>query len=179
MNAQQALLELLAENDYYLRRFLTDVEEECLHWHADDQSNSIAILIWHVCRVQDVFYTQHILGQEGDNEIWFRDSYHTRTGYDPRGIGVNGWGMLSNYTPAEMRAIPRFPAETLLAYYDTMFHIIEAYLRKTNTQTLFAPAVGYEGQQTNWFWIRHPLFDMTRHIGEMLALEGLWQRAQG
>lgn len=49
-------------------------------------------------------------------------------------------------------------------------------LATTDIPTLSAKAPGYNGQQTNWFWVRHPLFDMTRHVGEMLALKGQWER---
>ena len=35
---------------------------------------------------------------------------------------------------------------------------------------------GFQGQQTNYFWVRHPLFDLTRHVGEMMALKAMWDR---
>jgi len=177
MKPQDVLLELQTENDYYMRYFLTDAKPDCLHWRVDAESNTIAILIWHVVRVQDVFYTLHILNESAENQVWFSDAYHTKTGYDPRGIGVNGWGMLSNFTPAEVNAIPPFEASVLLDYYDALHTRIQTYLQETDIDTLLAPALGFEGKQTNWFWVRHPLFDMSRHIGEMLAIEGLYQRA--
>jgi hypothetical protein len=30
--------------------------------------------------------------------------------------------------------------------------------------------------QTDYFWVRQPLFDLTRHMGEILAIKGLWEQ---
>jgi hypothetical protein len=42
---------------------------------------------------------------------------------------------------------------------------------------LFQPSAGFEGKQTNYYWIRHALWDLTRHLGEMMALHSMWKRA--
>ena len=43
-------------------------------------------------------------------------------------------------------------------------------------ELLDEPPIGFEGRQPNYFWGRHPLFDMTRHVGELLAFKAMWDR---
>ena len=179
MNPQDVLLQLLDENDYWIRHLLDEASPECLHWQPDSAANSIAVLIWHVARACDVFMTQHILNQSADAEQWQQGGWAEQMGYDPRGIGTNGWGMLTGYSVEEVAAIPRMEATVLRGYYDDASGVIREYLTTTPLETLEENAPGYGGQQPNWVWVRHPLFDMTRHVGEMLALHGLWERLAG
>ncbi|MCB9451361.1 MAG: DinB family protein [Anaerolineaceae bacterium] len=176
MNPQDVLLQLLDENDRYIRDLLDNAPAACLHWRPDNQGNSIANLIWHVARAQDVFFTQHVGGLDAGQEIWGKGGWAAKSGYSPSGTGTHGWGMLTGYTPEEVAAIPPFTNDILRGYYDAVSATIREYLTMTDMTTLEAHAPGYNGQQTNWFWVRHPLFDMTRHVGEMLALRGQWER---
>ncbi len=68
------------------------------------------------------------------------------------------------------------PQDVLRGYYDGVSGAIRDYLANTSLAVLEEVAPGYGGEQTNWVWVRHPLFDMTRHVGEMLALKGQWER---
>ncbi|MCB9457408.1 MAG: DinB family protein [Anaerolineaceae bacterium] len=176
MNPQDVLLQLLDENDHYIHDLLNHAPDDCLNWRADGQANSIAHLIWHVARAQDVFFWQHVRGQTAAEEIWAKNGWAERSGYTPTGAGTNGWGMLTGYSAEEVMAIPLMSRDILLGYYDAVGSAIRDYLATTDIPTLSAKAPGYNGQQTNWFWVRHPLFDMTRHVGEMLALKGQWER---
>jgi hypothetical protein len=129
--------------------------------------------------VFDVFLTQHIKNQSNEKEVWFQSGWVVKTGYDPSGLGVNGWGMLTGYSLDEMRQIPRFGIEILRGYYDEMVAVTQTYLKDTSEEELAQPAPAFEGKRTKFYWVRHPLFDLTRHVGEMLALKAMWKRAQG
>lgn len=178
LTPQQVLLQLLDENDYYIRDLLDNAPPDCLHWQPDSQTNSIAVQVWHVARACDVFLTQHVHDHDATEEIWHTGGWAVASGYDPRGIGTNGWGMLTGYTAEEAAAIPRISAETLRGYYDAVSQAVRTTLQTISLATLETPAPGYGGKQPYWFWLRHPLFDMTRHIGEMLMLRSLWERQQ-
>lgn len=173
---QDVLLQLLAENDYYIHDILDNVPTDCLYWQADDNANSIGVLIWHVARACDVFMMQHINNEDAENELWFSKGWAEKADYDPRGIGVLGWGMMTEYTQEDIAAIPQMSTDILKGYYSDVSETIRAYLQNVTVETLEAQADGYEGKQTNWFWVRHPLFDMSRHVGEMMLIRGLWQR---
>lgn len=176
MTPQDVLLQLMTENEWYIHDLLGNTPQECLYWQPDDKANPIGVLIWHVARACDVFLTRHINNQPPSDELWHKNLYADKTGYDPRGIGVLGWGMMTEYTPEQVEAIPQMSAEVLRAYYDDVMSAVRTYLKNTPIEKLEEPSLGYDGKQPNWFWVRHPLFDMARHIGEMHLIKGLWER---
>lgn len=177
MKPQDVLLQLLEENERYIHNILQESPDECLHWRANDSANSIAHLIWHVARVCDVFYTQNIQNQPADQELWVKNGWQEKSDYTPFGLGVHGWGMLTRYTAEEVTAIPKMSKEVLLGYFDDICANTRDYLSNTELATLEKMSLGYNSEHSNWFWVRHPLFDMTRHVGEILSLKGLWEQA--
>jgi hypothetical protein len=176
MSKKTVLFELFDDNTRRIEQLLADIEPACLHWSIDGQANSIAVTIWHATRVLDVFITRHIKNLEASHEIWLASGWAEQAGYDPRGIGTNGWGAIIGYTLEEVRDIPQMDAELLLGYYQEVVGRIRHYLNTVTDQELEAPSKGFDGRQPNYFWVRHPLFDLTRHVGEILALKAIWQR---
>ena len=126
-----------------------------------------------------MFLTQHIRYKDIEKEIWFSGGWAKKTNYNPRGIGTYGWGMLTGYTPEEADSIPRMTPAILSSYFSAVVSTARGYLVATPMDELEREAPGLDGTQTNWFWIRHPIFDMTRHVGEMLYIKGLWESKQG
>ena len=179
MQGKDLLLDLLEDNTKRVHQLLDEISDKGLHWQPDPAANSIAVTLWHASRAFDVFMTQHIKNQSNEKEIWLQSGWAEKSGYDPRGLGTNGWGMLTGYGPDEMRQIPTFGKEILRGYYDEIVDAIQTYLEKNSEENLAQAAPGFEGQRTKFYWIRHPLFDLTRHVGEMLALKALWERQQG
>lgn len=179
MQGKVLLLDLLDDNTKRVHQLLDEITDECLHWQPDPDANSIAVTLWHVSRVFDVFMTQQIKDENNEREIWIQSGWSRKAGYDPRGLGVNGWGMLTGYSLDEMRQIPRFGKDILRGYYDEMVDVIHTYVKNTSEEELAQPASGFEGKHTKFYWVRHPLFDLTRHVGEMLALKAMWERKQG
>jgi len=176
MQGKDVLLDLLDDNTKRVHQLLDEITDECLHWQPDPDANSIAVTLWHVSRVFDVFMTQHIKDESNENEVWAQSGWIEKSGYNPFGIGVNGWGMLTGYSLDEMRQIPRFSKEVLRGYYDEIVDVIQTYIEETSEEELAQPAPGFEGRRTKFYWVRHPLFDLTRHAGEMLAVKALWER---
>jgi DinB superfamily len=176
MSRKNVLFQIIEENTHYMHDVLDNSPAAALYWTPDGQGNDIAVTIWHVARACDVFLTLHVRDQEAEQEVWFTEGYAGQTGYDPRGIGTHGWGQITGYTAAEVQAIPRMESAVLKGYFDAVLSAVRAYLDETPDAVLDEKAPGYEGRQTNWFWISHPLFDMTRHVGEILALKGMWER---
>jgi hypothetical protein len=179
VNVRLPLYELLADNARRIHLLLDVKDPTVLHWSPDREANSIAVLVWHVARVHDVFLTRNILAQPAEAEIWFRSGWMERADYDPRGLGTYGWGSLTGYTKQEVKQIPAMGSDLLLGYFDEVAAAVRGYLEVTPYEVLMEASAGFEGKQTNYFWIRHPLFDMTRHIGEMQAIRAMWDRRHG
>ena len=169
-------MELFEDNTRRINQLLNNIDDACLHWSPDGQANSIAVTIWHTTRIFDVFLTQHIQGKSAENEIWHTSGWAEAASYDPRGIGTNGWGAVTGYTLDEVAAIPKMNVAILLGYYEEVVEKLQDYLKNVTEEGLEMPSIGFQGQQPNYFWVRHPLFDLTRHVGEMMALKAMWAR---
>ena len=177
MKRADCLLELIDDDKRRIHQLLDDCSAACLHWSPDGQANSIAVTLWHAARIFDVFLTQHIRANPVENEIWYTSGWNARSGYDPRGLGTLGWGAVTGYSLDEVKGIPEMGAELLRSYFDQVMAAILDYLAATPGEELSQASAGFEGRQTNYYWIRHALWDLTRHLGEMLALQSMWKRA--
>lgn len=178
MTINHVLLDLIDDNNRRVRALLNESEDACLHWQPDPAANSIAVTLWHAARAMDVFYTQHILNRPAEEEVWIRGGWVEKTGYDPRGIGTNGWGMLTGYNLEEAAAIPQMSREDLWGYHEEIMEMIRAYVEVAPEEGWLESAPGYEQRQTYYFWIKHPLLDMTRHLGEIYHMKAAWERTQ-
>ena len=175
MDPQTVLLELLDENNWYINNLLEECSEECLHWQPHPAANSIAVTIWHTSRIFDIFIHQYIRNLSSDAELWLSNGWARQTDYDPRGTGTLGWGAVTGYSSAEMQQIPKLDKNILAQYYAAVTKLLKDYIQETDIEKLLEKAPGYGEKQTNYFWVRHPIFDLTRHVGECLALRSLWE----
>jgi len=179
MNANEVLIDLLADNRRRLQRVLDALPDEGLYWKPDRESNSIAISLWHMGRILDVFLTRQAQGEPPESECWFREGWAAQSGYDPRGIGQNGWGMLTGYTLAEVAAIPHMSRDQLLGYLDQVYASVTAFLGNITPSRLLEPAAGFEGCYSCYQCIQMALMDNVRHLGEIYALKTRWERLDG
>ena len=123
-----------------LRRRVKDLDEDALEWRADDRGNNVRETVWHMARWMDVL-VRLATGGQPSTERWFRDGWADRTGYDPRGIGVDGLGVLSGYTFEEVLAIPRLSAAELLEYVDSVVAPLAQRLRSAGEDEAAAKLV--------------------------------------
>lgn len=171
------LIDLIHDQQRRLKRDLADVNDSCLHWKVDPEANSIALILWHIGRLLDVFFIQHALGKPPQETCWFKYGWADRTHYDPRGRGRDGWGTLNQYTPQEIAEIPHFNKDDLLGFIDDVYAALETHLQSTTMRTLAEPAPGFQGQFTRYQVIVMALMDNVRHLGEIRLLKSLWQRS--
>lgn len=180
LSGADVLIDLLDDNQRRLQRVIGDVNDRCLHWKPDPGANTIALTLWHMGRLLDVFLTQHVKGRGAAEECWAAQGWKARTGYDPQGIGRDGWGTLNDYTPDEIAAIPALSREDLLAYLAQVYDAARDYIRRTPMEALAVAAPGLEGKYTRYQALTMALMDNVRHMGEIIALKNMWERtAQG
>jgi len=125
----------------------------------------------------DVFYTQHVSGLPSEEECWFRLGWADATGYDPRGLGRDGWGSLNEYTPAEVAAMPKYSWNQLSGYLEDVYRTVRETLQTTPMAVLAQPGPGFEGQYTRYQLISMALMDNVRHLGEILLIKSLYERS--
>ncbi len=161
-----------------LHHGLSHVSDDCALWRPDPDANSIAITVWHMARIFDVFLTQQAKGDSSREECWFRSGWAEQTGYDPRGRGQNGWGMLTGYTQAEVAALPQLAMAQVLDYLDVVYDTVKKYLANMSIEELQTPGAGFDGKYTKYQCIQMALLDNVRHLGEIFAIEARWNRQE-
>jgi hypothetical protein len=176
MNANDVLIDLLEDNRRRLRRVFAALSDEAVFWRPEADANSIAITVWHMARILDVFLTLQAEGGLPEEECWFQQGWAEQTGYDPRGIGSNGWGMLTGYTQEEVAAIQPLTREQVMGYLDQVYDKIKEYLAGTPIEKLLTLAPGFDGRYTQYQCIQMALMDNVRHLGEIFAIKARWER---
>jgi len=176
MNANDVLIDLLEDNQRRLKRLVAGMSDDCLRWRPHAEANSIAITIWHMGRIFDVFLTRQARGASPSEECWFRGGWAAQTGYDPRGLGQHEWGMLTGFSPKEVDAIPRFSREQILGYLDQVYDSVKAYVETNPIEILLAKAPGFDGKYSRYQWVQMALMDNIRHLGEIYSIVAFWKR---
>lgn len=179
MNANEVLIDILEDNRRRLHRVIEPMPEACLHWQHEAGANSIMVTMWHMGRFFDLFAIQFAMGEAVEGGCWFRNGWAERTGYDPRGIGRDGWGTVNGYTLEEVAAIPRLTREEILAFVDEVYDTVRAYLESIPMDELQTPGTGFEGKYTRYQFVQMALLDNIRHLGEIFTIKSMWDRRSG
>ncbi|MCY4578026.1 MAG: DinB family protein [Chloroflexi bacterium] len=98
------------------------LSEEEMHWRPDEESNSIAFIIWHTARVEDRLIN---VFARGADEVWQRDGWSAKTGIPEGDHGVN-------YTLEQVSALPPITKEQLKEYFDAVREETLPYIRTLN-----------------------------------------------
>lgn len=106
---------------------LTDgLTDDVATYRPTESANSIAWLIWHSARVQDV----QLCDIAGVEQVWTRDGWVDRFGLDlPR--CDTGYG----HSPADVGKV-RAPAELLAGYYHAVHKVTLEYIASVTPQEL-------------------------------------------
>jgi hypothetical protein len=179
MNANEVLIDLLDDNQRRLKRVYGTLSDEGISWKPEAGANNILETVWHMGRILDVFLTQQAMGQAAQEECWFRLGWDERTGYDPRGIGQNGWGMLTGYTQEEVSTLPQLNRELVLGYLDEVYAAVRVYLENIPPEKLLTPGTSFEGRYSQYQCIQMALMDNIRHLGEIYAIKASYDRRRG
>ena len=178
LTGTEVLVDYLDDNLRRLKRYLESVDDDCLYWLIDPESISIATILWHMGRILDVFFTQLALGLPSDDERWIAGGWAERTGYDPRGLGRDGWGSLNEYSFEEVAAMPKLSQAQLMAFLEEIYAVVREYLQTISMLELAEPAAGFNSQFTRYQVISMALMDNVRHLGEIRLIQSLWARSK-
>jgi hypothetical protein len=178
LTGSEVMIDCLDDNLRRLKRQMENVEADCLYWQPDAQANSIAVILWHMGRILDVFFHMLALGLPTEQQCWFRCGWAEQTGYDPRGIGRDGWGSLNDYTLEEVAAMPRYTETQLMGFIEGVYAALREFLCATPMEELALPSAGFEGRYTRYQVIMMALMDNIRHLGEIRLTQSLWGRAK-
>jgi hypothetical protein len=176
LNGNAVMIDYLEDNRRRLKRALVDMDDRALCWQPDPQGNSIAVTLLHMGRLLDVFLAQVIEDKPADGECWFQHGWADRTGYDPRGIGLEGWGTVNEYTLEEVAALPHLTTAELLGYLDEVYDRVKGFINEVSMSELSQAAPGLRGEYTKYQVLSMGLMDNVRHLGEIYTLKALRER---
>ncbi|HBO53840.1 MAG TPA: aspartate/tyrosine/aromatic aminotransferase [Janibacter terrae] len=144
---------------------LDGITEEMLHTMPGGRANSIAWLVWHATRQQDV----QVSALRGGEEVWVSGGWSARTGV-PRGAGDFGFGD----GPTEVSALRVRGADELLGYVAAVIASVEDYLRGLSeadladvVDTAWTPPV------TRGVRLVSTIDDAVAHMGQAAYVRGL------
>lgn len=150
---------------------------EALYWQPDVEANSIGVTIWHYTRWFDFYGTVALVGGDIGDQHWLRDGWMERTGYDPRGIGYGGLGLITGYTVAEMQAVPHLNAADLAAYHGAAMDSMLGALAKDDAASLARPLRVGDAEDSRFEQVLGLILGANRHLGEIDALMSLHSRS--
>jgi hypothetical protein len=155
---------------------INPLDEEAFWWRPDPLGNSIGHTIWHVARWMDVLVVVVLQDRGHEDEQWHTSGWREKTGYDPRGIGFNGFGVITGYTAEEVNAIPIMAKDDLVAYFDQTLTAFRDQLLVMTDESLQEPAPGSHQGRLAYQWIKAILLGESGHVGEVEALIALRAR---
>ncbi|HSG43568.1 MAG TPA: DinB family protein [Anaerolineales bacterium] len=178
MNAKNLILDLLQTYKEGIDNSLKDLAPEAWTYQPDPKANHIAVTIWHLARLMDMFVVMRLQNNPIDDEKWFTDGWMEKTGYDPRGKGARGLGVLIGYTPEEMLQVPVLPMEEMKKYFDDTHAALVDNYNNLSPEGLDEQAPGGDPRRTYYEWVKLILNDGLRHTGEILAIKAMCERKQ-
>lgn len=141
---------------------------EQLAFRPDDQSNSIAWLVWHLTRIED----DHIAGVAGSEQVWTSQDWYSR--FDlPFRPSEHGYG----HRPEDVASV-RAGGELLTGYHDAVHERTSEFLRSLSEPD-FARVVdtSWDPPVTLATRLVSVLSDGLQHAGQAAYLRGLVLRS--
>jgi len=153
-----------------VRHRFDGLPDDAVAYRPDPGGNSVGVTLWHFTRWIDLLTHQAWRGEPVSGEVWHRAGWAGRTGYDPTGLGYQGFGVVTGYTLEEVNAVPFLTSAELLAYFADVTNSLQAELAGLTTERLHEPAPGLGGERSRYSWLAPVVQGSFGHIGEIDAL---------
>ena len=182
MNHKDVLLDMLQNYAFGLHRTIADLPDEALKWQPDQEANNIMVTVWHVCRALDVLKVKIIGNRPHPDQLWYARGWASKTGYDPAGLGIGGFGNLAGYTLDQVKEVPLLSVKESLEYFDQVYEALCGYLEGMELEVLEEPPAGWPGglgssaPENIYVVLMMFLLDNREHLGEIKAIRAMWHR---
>ena len=178
MNDVEMLAELVGDIARDLRPEIEPLSIEQLAWEPGPQANSIGVTLWHIARGLDFLGTRVVHGKSTEDELWHTNGWREKTGYDPRGLGYGGWGVVTGYTWEQVQDIPKLSAGELLQYLDEAIAALAAAMGSLTSESARQPVPELMGGRLTYFrWIKEFYKGFQAYVGEIVAIKAQMEKA--
>ena len=166
MAATDVIKTALERNWGMVDRALEGLDDATLARQPNNESNSIAWLLWHMTRVVDVFINTRL---QTKKQLWIQDGWHQKFGMsdDPANQG-GGWSL------EQVAAWEPPPREALLGYVQAARAAAQEYLASLSDADLEASVVSPPGSDPRPVsdLLGILVFDNVVHGGQIAYLRG-------
>ncbi len=163
MEAKEIIMKSLEESQQYLNRALDGLTQEEIARAPGAESNSIAFILWHVSRVEDMWVNRVI---RGEKEVYGAGGWQERLGTPPKESGYS-------YTREQLQAWPVPTLELLRGYADAVREQTMALLESVTAEKLSEEVGGNAFLNTVGAILGHLITEIALHVGQIHYLRGL------
>ena len=147
----------------YLMDALGDLTPEEMMWRAGPEANSIGWILWHMTRVEDMWF-QFFIRRE--TEIWARDGWDEKFGLPARD---NGFG----HTLEQVAEFPAYNLADMLKYGTEVRAATLKYLKTVTAEQMEVVPREARQEMSIGRIFRQVVGEMYQHQGHIAYLKGL------
>ena len=140
--------------------------------------NSIGWNYWHLLRIWDYDLNWTIRARDPLDDLWHRQNFTARSGYNPDGKGTDRNGLGSRYRDSEVDEL-NIPLDILREYHAALLAETTDYLTKADDAELrrtVIPPSDPDNPQEAANRIRHTIGQAWMHLGELRYAAGVLER---
>jgi uncharacterized damage-inducible protein DinB len=163
MEAKELILRSLDESQGFLAKALDGLTQEEVAWVPKAESNSIAFILWHVIRVEDIWVNRVIQRQD---EVYETGNWQERLGTPPKESGYR-------YTREQLQTWPVPELELLRRYASSVREKTLNLLRSLTPEKLSEVARTDLTTDTVGAILGHLITEIALHVGQINYLRGL------
>lgn len=137
---------------------------EQLHFSLEGESHSVAWVLWHAARIEDLFVRRIF---QGKPEIWSEGGWAEKTGLPAQGFGTG-------QPTAEAKAVRIKDLDAFWRYQDAVMNEVEAYLGGlTDADLAREVKLGERTEQIGESITLHMVTHLNGHRGEINLIRGM------
>jgi uncharacterized damage-inducible protein DinB len=163
MEIKDFIQKTLAESKEYIDQAIKGLSADELAFRPKPHSNSIAFLLWHLARVEDLWINRNILGEK---EIYASYEWNKKFGTPAQD---NGFG----YDVKKLDTWPVPKLELLQAYATAVRGKTQAYLNTLSENTLDEPRDFGWRKGTTGSALSHLVTEVGEHTGQIGYIRGI------
>ena len=164
MEAAELILKSLEQSLGDSTKALDGLTQQEIAWSPKPDCNSIAFILWHMTRVEDMFVNRMILGKA---ELYESANWAGKLGTPPGDSGGGG-----RYTLEQLQAWPVPKLETLKGYRDAVRESTLAFLKTTTSAKLDETPASTRFPGNVGALLARMLTEMAEHSGQIAYLRG-------
>ena len=153
----------------FLMDALSGLTPEEQAWRAGPDANSITWILWHMLRVEDMWFQFFI---QRKSEIWERDGWNEKFGLPTRD---NGFG----HTSEQVAAFPTLDLAELIGYGDAVRAETLDYLRGVTPEEFERVPREQRPEMSVAAIFRQVIGEVYQHQGQIAYLKGLLRSGSG